>query len=113
MSERESFQTVGFGVFEADLRSGEIRKHGVRIKLHRQPFHVLTVLIERAGDVVTRDELKRRLWPSDTFVDFDVGLNSAVKKLRDALGDSADVPRYIETLPRVGYRFIVPLTQVP
>jgi DNA-binding winged helix-turn-helix (wHTH) protein/tetratricopeptide (TPR) repeat protein len=99
-----------FGVFEADLRSGEIRKQGMRIKLHRQPFHVLTALIERAGEVVTRDELKRQLWPSDTFVDFDVGLNSAVKKLRDALGDSANVPRYIETLPRVGYRFIAPVT---
>jgi DNA-binding winged helix-turn-helix (wHTH) protein/Tfp pilus assembly protein PilF len=110
MSEREPFHTVRFGVFEADLRSGEIRKHGVRIKLHRQPFQVLTVLIEHAGEVVTRDELKRRLWDADTYVDFDVGLNSAVKKLRDALGDSADVPRYIETLPRVGYRCIVPVT---
>lgn len=97
---------VRFGVFEVDLRSGELHKHGVRIKLHHQPFQVLSMLLEHPGEVVTREELKTKLWPFDTFVDFDVGLNSAVKKLRDALGDSADIPRYVETLPRRGYRFI-------
>lgn len=99
-------ERVCFDAFEADLRSGELRKQGVRIRLHHQPFQVLTMLLEHPGDVVTREELKSKLWPSDTFVDFDVGLNSAVKKLRDALGDSAEIPRYVETLPRRGYRFI-------
>jgi pentatricopeptide repeat protein len=98
-----------FGPFEADLRSGELRKHGVRLKLQDQPFQVLALLLEHAGDVVTREELGQRLWPADTFVDFDTGLNSAVKKLRDVLADSADEPRYIETIPRRGYRFIAPL----
>lgn len=98
-----------FGPFEADLRSGELRKHGVRLKLQDQPFQILALLLEHAGDVVTREELRRRLWPADTFVDFDTGLNSAVKKLRDVLADSADKPRYIETIPRRGYRFIASL----
>ena len=100
---------ICFGSFEADLRSGELRKHGVRLKLQDQPFQVLALLLEHAGDVVTREELRQRLWPADTFVDFDTGLNSAVKKLRDVLADSADEPRYIETIPRRGYRFIAPL----
>lgn len=99
-------ERVHFGVFEADLRSGELHKHGVKIKLHPQPFQVLAMLLEHPGEVVTREELKTKLWPLDTFVDFDVGLNSAIKKLRDALGDSAEIPRYVETLPRRGYRFI-------
>ncbi|PYV66047.1 MAG: hypothetical protein DMG97_30665 [Acidobacteria bacterium] len=99
-------ERVCFDVFEADLRSGELRKRGVKIKLHHQPFQVLTMLLEHPGEVVTREELKSKLWPFDTFVDFDVGLNSAVKKLRDALGDSAQIPRYVETLSRRGYRFI-------
>ncbi|MGB7726523.1 MAG: winged helix-turn-helix domain-containing protein [Candidatus Acidiferrum sp.] len=89
-----------------DLRSGEVYKHGIRMKLQGQPFQVLAVLLEHPGDVVTREELRQKLWPADTFVDFDTGLNSAIKKLRDVLGDSADEPRYIETLPRRGYRFI-------
>jgi len=97
---------IRFDVFEADLRSGELRKHGLKIKLHQQPFQVLTALLEHPGEVVTREELQARLWPSDTFVDFEVGLNSAVKKLREALRDSAETPRFIETLPRRGYRFI-------
>src|ERR1700722_849200 len=97
---------VRFDAFEADLRSGELRKQGIKIKLHHQPFQVLTMLLEHPGEVVTREELKSKLWPLDTFVDFDVGLNSAVKKLRDALGDSAEMPRFVETLPRRGYRFI-------
>jgi TolB-like protein/DNA-binding winged helix-turn-helix (wHTH) protein len=97
---------VRFGVFEVDLRSGELRKHGIKIKLHDQPFQVLAMLLEHPGQLVTREQLHQKLWPADTFVDFDVGLNSAIKRLRDALGDSAESPRYIETLPRRGYRFI-------
>lgn len=89
-----------------DLRLGEVRKHGFRVKLQDQPFKVLALLMEHSGDVVTREELRQKLWPSDTFVDFDVGLNTAIKRLRDALADSAESPRYIETLPRKGYRFI-------
>ena len=95
-----------FGAFELDLRSGELYKHGIRLKLQDQPFQVLALLLERAGDVVTREELHQKLWAADTFVDFDTGLNSAIKKLRDVLADSAEEPRYIETLPRRGYRFI-------
>jgi DNA-binding winged helix-turn-helix (wHTH) protein/tetratricopeptide (TPR) repeat protein len=95
-----------FGAFEVDLRSGEVHKHGIRLKLQDQPFQVLALLLEHSGDVVTREELRQKLWPADTFVDFDTGLNSAIKKLRDALSDSAEEPRYIETLPRRGYRFI-------
>ena len=95
-----------FGAFEVDLRSGELYKHGIRLKLQDQPFHVLALLLEHPGDVVTREELRQKLWPADTFVDFDTGLNSAIKKLRDVLADSAEEPRYIETLPRRGYRFI-------
>ncbi|PYX90188.1 MAG: hypothetical protein DMG68_02710 [Acidobacteria bacterium] len=97
---------IRFEAFEIDLRSGELRKHGLKIKLHQQPFQVLTMLLEHPGEVVTREELQRRLWPSETFVDFDVGLNSAIKKLREALHESAEHPRFIETLPRRGYRFI-------
>ncbi|MFY9805296.1 MAG: winged helix-turn-helix domain-containing protein [Candidatus Acidiferrales bacterium] len=95
-----------FGAFEADLRSGELRKHGIRLKLQDQPFQVLGLLLEHPGDVVTREELRQKLWPADTFVDFDTSLNSAIKKLRNVLGDSAEEPRYIETVPRHGYRFI-------
>ena len=98
-----------FGPYEVDLRSGEVHKHGIRLKLQDQPFQVLAILLERSGEVVTRDELRQKLWPADTFVDFDTGLNSAIKKLRDVLSDSADEPRYIETLPRRGYRFIAPV----
>jgi DNA-binding winged helix-turn-helix (wHTH) protein/Flp pilus assembly protein TadD len=95
-----------FGAFEVDLRAGEVYKHGIRLKLQDQPFQVLAFLLEHPGDVVTREELRQKLWPADTFVDFDAGLNSAIKKLRDVLGDSAEGPRYIETLPRRGYCFI-------
>jgi TolB-like protein/DNA-binding winged helix-turn-helix (wHTH) protein/Flp pilus assembly protein TadD len=98
-----------FDPFQVDLRSRELSKHGIRLKLQDQPFQVLALLLEHAGDIVTREELRQRLWPADTFVDFDTGLNSAVKKLRDVLADSADEPRYIETIPRRGYRFIAPL----
>jgi DNA-binding winged helix-turn-helix (wHTH) protein len=102
-------ERVRFGIFEADLCSGELYKRGRRIKLHQQPFQVLTLLIERSGEVVTRDELRQKLWPSDTFVNFDIGLNSAVRKLRGVLNDSPESPRYVETLPRRGYRFIAPV----
>jgi TolB-like protein len=101
-----------FGAFELDLRAGELRKMGVRIKLQEQPFQVLTVLVQHPGEVVTREELRSAIWPADTFVDFDNSLNTAVNKLRDALGDSADSPRFIETLPRRGLRFIVPVEGV-
>ena len=97
---------VSFGVFEADLRTRELRKQGVRLKLPHQSFQILQVLLERRGELVSRDELRQLLWPADTFVDFDHGLNNAIKRIRDALNDSAETPRYIETLPRLGYRFI-------
>src|SRR6202166_1423264 len=104
-------EILRFGVFEVDLRSGELRKQGLRIKLQEQPFHVLTVLLQRPGEVVTREDLRNQNWPADTFVDFDNSLNTAINKLREALGDSADSPRFIETLPRRGYRFIAPVTE--
>jgi len=95
-----------FGVFELDLVAGELRKSGVRIRLQEQPLQVLALLLERPGDVVTREELRQKLWPADTFVDFDHSLNTAINKLREALGDSASSPRYVETLARRGYRFL-------
>ncbi len=97
---------VRFGVFEADLSAGELRKHGLKIKLQDQPFQILALLLQRPGELLTREELREKLWPGDTFVDFDHGLNNAMNRLREALGDAADTPRYIETLPRRGYRFI-------
>ena len=99
-------QSVHFGVFEVDLESGELRKHGIKIKLQQKPFQILALLMERPGEVVTREELQQRLWPSDVFVDFESGLNNAVKKLRAALGDSAETPRFIETVAGRGYRFL-------
>jgi DNA-binding winged helix-turn-helix (wHTH) protein len=98
-----------FGVFEVDLQAGELRKSGLRIKLQDQPFQILVLLLEHPGEVVTREQLRQRLWPADTFVDFDHSLNSAVKKLRLALGDDPDNPRFVETIPRRGYRFIAPV----
>jgi Tol biopolymer transport system component/DNA-binding winged helix-turn-helix (wHTH) protein len=100
---------IRFGVFEADLRASELRKSGQKVKLQEQPFQLLAMLLERPGEVITREELRSRLWPGDTFVDFDHGLNAAIKRLRDALGDSADNPRFVETLARRGYRFIPPV----
>src|SRR5438132_6626445 len=99
-------QTRGFGVFELDLRAAELRKRGVRIKLQEQPFQILCLLLDHSGQVVTRDELRHKLWLAHTFVDFDRSLNKAMTKLRSALGDSAESPRYIETVPRHGYRFL-------
>jgi TolB-like protein/DNA-binding winged helix-turn-helix (wHTH) protein/Tfp pilus assembly protein PilF len=95
-----------FGVFELDVRAGELRKHGLRLRLQRQPFRVLAVLLEHPGDIVTREELQKKLWPADTFVDFDHGLNKAINKIREALGDSAENPRFVETVTRRGYRFL-------
>ncbi len=103
---------VRFSPFEVDLRTGELHKHGHAIRLPDQAFQVLALLLERPGELVSRDELQQKLWPANTFVDFDVGLNSAIKKLRDALDDSAEHPRFIETLPRRGYRFIASVSQV-
>ena len=101
-----------FGDFEIDLRSGEVWKHSHRVRIQDQPFQVLRVLLEHPGEIVTRDELKQILWPADTFVDFDDGLNTAVKKIRDVLGDSSERPRYIETIPRRGYRFLASIAEV-
>lgn len=102
----QTSRVVKFGPFEADLRTRELRKQGIRIRLQDQPFQILAMVMERPGELVTREEIRAKLWPEDTFVDFDHGLNAAVRRLRDALNDSADAPRYIETLPRRGYRFI-------
>jgi DNA-binding winged helix-turn-helix (wHTH) protein/tetratricopeptide (TPR) repeat protein len=102
-------QTRGFGVFEVDERAAELRKRGVRIKLQEQPFQILCLLLDHSGHVVTREELRQRLWPAHTFVDFDRSLNKAMTKLRSALGDSAESPRYVETIPRHGYRFLAPV----
>src|SRR5215472_10543089 len=95
-----------FDDFEADVSAAELRRGGTRLKLQLQPFQVLVALLERPGEVVTRDELRQRLWPEDTFVDFDHGLNTAMAKVREVLGDSASKPRYVETIAKRGYRFL-------
>src|SRR5882724_4084255 len=100
---------IRFGTFEADLRVGELRRNGVKIRLQDQPFQILSMLLERPSEIVTREELRSRLWPADTFVDFDHSLNAAVRRLRDALGDSAENPRFVETISRRGYRFLAPV----
>ncbi len=110
---QERAQPIRFGVFEIDRASRELRKQGRRIRLQDQPFQVLRMLLERAGSVVTREELREALWPGSVYVDFDHGLNNAIARLRDALGDNAASPQYIETLPRLGYRFIYPLQDPP
>ncbi len=103
---------IRFGVFEADLRTGELRKEGLKAKLQGQPFQVLAALLERAGDLVTRDELRQRLWGDHVHVDFEHSLNKAVTKLRTVLGDTVESPRYVETLERRGYRFVAPVEVV-
>jgi TolB-like protein/DNA-binding winged helix-turn-helix (wHTH) protein/Flp pilus assembly protein TadD len=108
-----STRIIRFGVFEVDLNAAELRKGGLRIKLPEQPFQILTVLLEKPGELVTREELRNRLWQSDTFVDFDHGVNNAVMRLREVLGDSSDSPRFIETVPRRGYRFIAHVDESP
>ena len=109
MTEPTPALPVRFAAFELDLRSGELRKQGVKVSIQEQPFQVLVMLVQRAGQVVTREELRHKIWPADTFVDFEDGLNTAIRRIRMALGDSAVSPRFIETLPRRGYRFIVPV----
>ena len=104
--------TRRFGVFEVNLRAREVRKHGIRVKLRGQPFELLSLLLERPGEIISREEMRNCLWPGETYVDFEHSLNSAIKKLRAALGDSPENSRYIETVPRVGYRFIAPVKQV-
>ncbi len=103
---------VRFGIFQLDLKARELHKAGVKVKLQDQPFRVLAMLVEHAGQVVTRDELQQRIWPSDVYVTFDQGLNNAIKKVRDALGDSADNPRFVETVAKHGYRFVAPVSVV-
>src|SRR5258707_15375165 len=105
---QSSASVVRFGTFEVNLHSRELRKHGMRIRMEQKPFQILEMLLERAGHVVTRRILRERLWP-DTYVGYEHGLNTAVNKLRDLLGDSARSPRFVETLPRLGYRFIAPV----
>jgi Tol biopolymer transport system component/DNA-binding winged helix-turn-helix (wHTH) protein len=106
---QRSAQIVRFGLFEADLQTGELRKNGVKVPLQGQPFQVCAILLTRSGELVSREELRQQVWPEDTFVDFDHGLNTAITKIRLALGDQADNPRFVETLPRRGYRFIAPV----
>ena len=105
--------TRRFGVFELDLRAGELRRNGIKVKLQEQPFQVLAELVERPGQVVTREQLRHRLWPANTYVDFDHSLNAAIRRLRDALGDSAENPTFVETVARRGYRFLAPVSGVP
>ena len=108
----DAAKIVRFGVFEVDLTAGELRKSGSKVRLQEQPFQLLAYLLTRSGEVVTRDELREKLWPADTFVDFDHSLNTAVNKVREALGDSASSPRFVETLARRGYRFLGPVDRV-
>jgi DNA-binding winged helix-turn-helix (wHTH) protein len=106
---RNGIRMIRFGVFEVDRLAGELRRNGARVKLQEQPFQILALLLERPGEVVTREEMQGRLWPADTFVDFDHSLNAAVRRLREALGDSAENPRFVETVARRGYRFLAPV----
>src|SRR5947208_992798 len=103
---RSSQGNVRFGAFELDEDAGELRREGTKVRLQEQPLQILQILLEQPGKIITREELRKRIWQSDTFVDFDHGINNAIKRLREALGDTAETPRYIETLPRRGYRFI-------
>jgi len=107
---RSGARVFRFGVFDLDTQSGELRRNGLKIRLPDQSFQILRALLMRPGEMVTREELRQVLWTAETFVDFEVGLNSAVRKLREALDDSAENPRFIETLPRRGYRFIGPVS---
>jgi TolB-like protein/Tfp pilus assembly protein PilF len=108
----QTYQKFRFGAFEVDSRAKELRKHNTKLKLHRQSFEVLLMLVEHPGEVVTREEVRARLWPQETFVDFEHSVNTAINKVRQALSDSPDKPRYIETVPRVGYRFLAPVEKV-
>jgi DNA-binding winged helix-turn-helix (wHTH) protein len=109
VSSNSSSRIIRFSTFELNLQTAELRQQGQKIKLQEQPFQVLAALLERPGEVVTREQLRSKLWPADTFVDFDHSLNAAIRRLRDALGDSAEAPIFVETLARRGYRFIAPV----
>lgn len=110
MTDLQPARRYRFGVFEADAVSGELRKQGIRIKLNAQPFQVLIMLLERPGELLTREEISKELWPDGTYVDYEHGVNSAVNRIREALGDTASNPRFVETLARRGYRFIAPVS---
>ncbi|HEX2597138.1 MAG TPA: winged helix-turn-helix domain-containing protein, partial [Terriglobales bacterium] len=110
MSSSASSRILRFGPFETEVQAGELRKRGLKVRLQDQPFQILVMLLERPGELVTRQEIHQKLWPADTFVGFDHGLNNAINRLREALGDSAETPRFIETLPKKGYRFIGQVT---
>lgn len=112
MTDPRQARRFRFGAFEADAATGELRRQGIRIKLNTQPFQLLLMLLERPGDLLTRDEISRELWPDGTFVDFEHGVNSAVNRIREALGDTASSPRFVETLARRGYRFVAPVEQI-
>lgn len=112
MAERVAAKRYRFGAFEADAATGELRRQGVRVRIHAQPFQVLMMLVERPGEVVTREEISRELWPEGTFVDYEHGVNSAVNRVREALGDKAGSPRFVETLARRGYRFVAPVERI-
>jgi len=110
---RSSDIIVRFGAYELDHQAGELRKDGVRIRLQEQPLHILWILLEQPGRIVAREDLRQKIWPSDTFVDFEHGINNAIKRLREALGDTTETPRFVETLPRRGYRFISAIEEAP
>jgi cholera toxin transcriptional activator len=112
MTDSRQARRYRFGVFEADAATGELRKQGIRIKVNVQPFQVLLMLLERPGELLTREEISRELWPDGTFVDYEHGVNSAINRIREALGDQARNPRFIETLARRGYRFLAPVQRV-
>ena len=112
MEPRRPTSVARFGTYEISFQSGELRKAGVKIRVQQQPFKVLEILLEHPGEIVTREELRTRIWPQESFGDFDQAVNVAIAKLRTALGDSAENPRYIETLPRRGYRFIAEVALV-
>jgi cholera toxin transcriptional activator len=112
MTEPQPARRYRFGVFEADAAIGELRRQGIRVKLNAQPFQVLSMLLERPGELLTREEISRELWPDGTFVDYEQGVNSAVNRVREALGDTASNPRFVETLARRGYRFVAPVEQI-
>ncbi|MGD0095073.1 MAG: winged helix-turn-helix domain-containing protein [Terracidiphilus sp.] len=112
MTESSPVRRYRFGAFEADAATGELRRQGIRIKLNAQPFQVLLLLLERPGQLITREEISRLLWPDGTFVDYEHGLNSAVNRIREALGDTAGSPRFVETLARRGYRFVAPVERI-
>jgi DNA-binding winged helix-turn-helix (wHTH) protein len=112
MSDLERARRYRFGIFEADARTGELRRQGIRVKLHAQPFQILLLLLERPGELLTREEIARALWPEGTFTDYEHGVNSAMNRLREALRDNASSPRFIETLARRGYRFIAPVERI-